>query len=230
MRGFLTHLLPNTCALCGRLQAALVCAGCEADLLTPRHRCLQCALTLADLAAPRCGACLRRPPPHDRAVTLGDYAEPLDTLVKAFKFHARLPLAGWFAARLAQALPADAPPDLLLPVPLSSVRLRERGYNQAWELAWRMGRQLGRPARVDLLQRQRDTASQAGLSLRARRANLRHAFALRDSAGIRGKHIALIDDVMTSGATMAEIGHLLKRHGAARITAVAALRTPPAAG
>ncbi len=189
-------------------------------------------MPLADDHTARCGACLRKTPPYARTITLGDYAPPLSGLITGLKYRAQLPTASWLAHRLAaavRALPPSERPTVLLPVPLSAVRLRERGFNQAWEIARRVGSELGCATNPHGLQRHRDTTPQTGLPLKARRANLRGAFTLftlTDEKSIENQHVGIVDDVMTTGATLHEIARVLRRHGARQVTAIAALRTP----
>ncbi|WP_454730853.1 MULTISPECIES: phosphoribosyltransferase family protein [Cupriavidus] len=237
-------LLPCACALCGEVQEDAVCAGCARELLAPAARCRVCARPALRRDArhslrhgPRCHHCRLEPPAFDAAVTLGDYASPQDGLVLALKFGGALPLADWLAAALAErwqamrdtarALP-DPPalPDLLAPVPLSPRRLAARGFNQSWEIARPLARRLGVRARPALLARLRDTPAQASLDLPARQANLRDAFGLAPGGEVAGLHIGLVDDVMTSGATLGEAARVLKAHGAARVTLFVPLRTP----
>jgi len=117
-------------------------------------------------------------------------------------------------------------PELLLPVPLSAQRLRSRGYNQAWEVTRRLGVQLGVPASVSVLHRLRDNPAQSALDREQRLENLQGAFRVADPARIAGRHIGVVDDVMTTGATLGEIATQLKRAGAARVTNCVVLRTP----
>jgi ComF family protein len=227
----LRHLLPCACALCGAIQRDLVCAGCLADI-APRlagRRCVQCAIPLsARHRARHCDACLAGAPDYDATVAVADYAWPLDHLVTGLKFRAQLPLAAWLAERLGEALLAapGALPELLLPVPLSAQRLRSRGYNQAWEVTRRLGVQLGVPASVSVLHRLRDNPAQSALDREQRLENLQGAFRVADPARIAGRHIGVVDDVMTTGATLGEIATQLKRAGAARVTNCVVLRTP----
>ncbi len=227
----LRHLLPCACALCGAVQRELVCAGCMGDLAPQLHRrrCIQCAIALeARHIARHCPACLAGMPDFDATVVIADYGWPLDHLVTGLKFRAQLPLAAWLAERLRDALtaaPGDLP-DLLLPVPLSAARLRSRGYNQAWEITRRLGGQLAIPAKADGLRRVRDNPAQASLDRAERLTNLHGAFEVTDAGSIAGRHIGVIDDVMTTGATLGEIATRLKRAGATHVTNVAALRTP----
>jgi ComF family protein len=194
-----------------------------------QRRCIQCAIALeARHAARHCRTCLAGAPDFDATVVIADYGWPLDHLVTGLKFRAQLPLAAWLADRLGDALVA-APgelPDLLLPVPLSPARLRSRGYNQAWEIARRLGRQLRISAHANALRRVRDNPAQATLDRAERLANLHGAFEVADPACIAGRHIGVVDDVMTTGTTLGEIATQLKRAGAARVTNVVALRTP----
>jgi len=153
-------------------------------------------------------------------------------LAQALKFSAQLGLARWFAAQLAaQAAAARLAPDLVLAVPLSAHRLAHRGYNQAWEIARPLARHLNTASHATLLYRSQHTPPQTGLSdARQRRHNVRGAFASAASPRARvlaDAHVAVVDDVMTSGATLNEIARLLKQAGAARVTNLVALRTPP---
>lgn len=231
----LRHLLPCACALCGAVQRELVCAGCMGDLapLLHRRRCIQCAIALEPRHVARhCQACLAGAPDYDATAVIADYGWPLDHLVTGLKFRAQLPLAAWLAERLADRLHetlTTSPgglPDLLLPVPLSPARLRSRGYNQAWEIARRLGQRLDIPARADGLRRVRDNPAQASLDRAERLANLQGAFEVTTRVRVAGHHIGVVDDVMTTGATLGGIATQLKRAGAARVTNVVALRTP----
>lgn len=165
-----------------------------------------------------------------RTIVALDYAFPWDGLIAAFKFGRQPELAGVLAPRLAAHLRACQAPlaDLVLPVPLSTARLGERGYNQAWELARRVARELGRPAWAGGLQRWRDTPAQTTLDATARRTNLREAFLPAPDLGRRlaGRHVALVDDVMTTGATVEAAAGLLRRAGAAEVSVWVLARTP----
>lgn len=218
----LRHLLPCACALCGAVQGGLVCSGCIGDLAPQLHRrrCIQCAIALESRHTARhCHACLAGAPDFDATVVIADYDWPLDHLVTGLKFRAQLPLAAWLAGQLGSAL-AAAPgdlPDVLLPVPLSPARLHSRGYNQAWEIARRVARERHRPARHDLLQRLRDTPHQIHLDRRQRDANLRGAFmpgGPSARAAVRGRCVALVDDVLTTGTTAGEAARALLEAGA----------------
>ena len=181
-----------------------------------------------------CGPCVRHPPPWRAAVCAEDYAFPWDRLVADFKFHGQPELAQPLADRLGQAVrdalrasPATCP-ELLVPVPLSAARLRERGYNQAWELARRLGVGLGLKAEARVLLRPVDTAHQAMLPRAERERNLRGAFMVDPArrAAVAGRRVALVDDVMTTGATLREATLELLRAGAVEVHAWAFARTP----
>ena len=177
-----------------------------------------------------CGTCLAAPPVFDASIACVDYLAPWDRLVTAFKFHAALDLGPVFATPIANAaVAAGAPrPDLLLPVPLAAARLRERGYNQAWELARRTGQQLGIPTEPSMLLRIRDTSHQLSLPPAARAGNVHGAFAVEPARRkeVSGRSIAVVDDVMTTGSTAAAIASALKQAGAAHVSIWVYARTP----
>jgi len=177
-----------------------------------------------------CGACLREPPPFGRAVAAVDYVAPWDDLVRRFKFDAALDLGDALAQRVLDAVRRSAAqrPDWLLPVPLAAERLRERGYNQAWELTRRVARELACASDPWLLLRMRDTPHQLSLPPAERAANVRGAFAidpLRRSA-LQGRSVALLDDVMTTGATLSEAARAVLHGGAASVQVWVLARTP----
>lgn len=218
-------LLPTQCELCRRWQALRLCADC-APADAPA-RCTGCGLRLSG-AGLRCGACQAQPLPFDACRCAVDYAAPWDGLLVAFKYHGRVELAEALAGRLRQALSqADAGDiDLVVPVPLAAQRLRERGYNQAWELARRVAAALGRPADPLALERPLARAPQAGLGRAERRRNLQGAFRVARPARIAGRRIALVDDVLTTGATAAEAAQALHAAGATAVHVWTLARTP----
>ena len=221
--------LPSLCAVCqgwGRRRLCEVCVGRFAGSMS---RCRRCALEVPDGVA-ICGACLTDPPPYRHTLAAGSYAYPLDRLITGFKFHAALDLAPAFVDLVVRAhrLGDHAPPSLLLAVPLSAQRLRERGYNQAWELARRLGPAFGCMADSTLLLRIRDTAHQLAFVPEQRAANVRGAFAVepRRASELRGRHVTLVDDVMTTGATAAEVARVVLAAGAASVDVWVVARTP----
>jgi ComF family protein len=180
-----------------------------------------------------CGACVAAPPDFDAARARVDYGFPWDRLIASFKFHGALDLAPVLARAIVETArgPIGATPEsqpLIVPVPLSDARLRERGYNQAWELARRVARSLDTRADARLLLRIRDTPHQLDLPPEARAGNVRGAFAVepRRRDELRGRAVAVVDDVMTTGSTVAEIARVLKQAGAARVEVWVVARTP----
>jgi len=182
------------------------------------------------LEAPACGECLREPPPFDRAVCAVDYVFPWDHLICEFKFRGQIELADPLAQRLSAAVRTRgvSTVDCVLPVPMTNQRLRERGYDQAWELARRVATGLRLPARADALVRTLDTVHQTTLGRTARQRNLRAAFFVPgpQRAALQGTRVALVDDVMTTGATLREASAALRRAGAAAVEVWVLARTP----
>jgi ComF family protein len=213
------HLFGGSCFLCRGAARALLCASCDAEL--PRLAaglCPRCALASPGGAV--CGRCLAEPPHYDATVAALAYRFPADALVHALKFRGELALAPFLAFLLNEKLNSSEPVDCVIPVPLSASRLRSRGYNQAAELA----RQLRR-GRLDLALcvREADSPPQTGLAPDARRRNVRGAF--RCTRPLAGASVAVVDDVMTTGATLDEIARTLKAAGAARVVNWVVART-----
>jgi len=199
----------------------VLCAACDADL--PRLAaplCPRCAL--ASPGGALCGRCLAEPPRYDATVAALAYAFPADALIHALKFRGELALAPLLAGMLARKIDAHEEIDLVVPVPLSARRLRERGYNQSAEIA----RGLGARAPLELFacERSRDTAAQIELPWSERRRNVRGAF--RCTRRLSGT-VAVVDDVMTTGATLEEMAGALKAAGAARVVNWVLARTYP---
>lgn len=212
------------CLLCGRrCHGAPLCAACLGELpRLPAARCPTCALPTP--TGEVCGACLKRPPRFDRCRAVFVYAFPADVLVQQLKYGSELALAGFLARQLAQEVVSHPPPDLILPMPLHPRRLGERGFNQAVELGRQLSARLGIPMRLEACRRVRDTPAQAGLDLEARRRNLRGAFHCTDLKGLR---VALLDDVMTTGASLDELAKAAIDAGAAGVQAWVVARTLP---
>ena len=210
-------LFKPTCALCGRGGACGLdmCQGCLSELPVLDAACLQCAIPLP--VAGVCGQCQAEPPEFDRALAAFRYADPVDMLVQRLKFDGKL-----YAARLLGELMADrlAPgvtelPQAILPVPLHRSRLRQRGFNQAVELSRALAWRLERPVVSGGCRRIKATPTQTGLDARQRRRNLRDAFEVRRSLPFT--HVAVVDDVMTTGATLRSLARVLRRAGVARV-------------
>jgi len=215
-----TLLFPWHCRLC---DAAVghgpgLCHACSEELPWLGAHCARCAAPLPAVGQEVfCGRCQRRPPAFDAATALFHYRPPVDHLVRRLKFSRELGLSPLLAGLLAQHLASRtaALPGLLIPVPLHRARLRERGFNQATELARVLGRTLGIPHDPRLCTRHRNTRPQSLLPATARRLNLRNAFTV--SGRLPAAHIAIVDDVMTSGHTGDELARTLKRAGAEHV-------------
>ncbi|MGB9430554.1 MAG: ComF family protein [Gammaproteobacteria bacterium] len=213
-------LYPPVCLLCGQPSHSTreLCAACSRDLSWNRHACERCAAPLPE-AAPNswCGHCLKSAPVWDHAASPLLYAWPLDRLLQRFKFNGDLATGRLLGELLADYLAAGgtAKPDLLIPVPLHSARLRERGFNQALELARPVSRRLRLPVANDVCVRSKNTAVQSRLDAVERHRNLRNAFTSRSS--LAGAQVAILDDVVTTGATVAALSETLKQAGAATI-------------
>lgn len=223
-----TVAIPGQCALCAGWGSARVCAACLVQAAPPRPRCRRCAIGVPE-GIETCGDCVRAPPPFERTIAALDYAAPWPALIARFKFHDALDLATVFAQRLvASCRAAQAHATLIVPVPLDAQRLRERGYNQAWELARRVGETLGIATDPSLLLRIRATPHQLALPLERRAANVQGAFAVepRRRAEVAGRVVAVVDDVMTTGATVAEITRVLLAAQASSVQVWTLARTP----
>jgi ComF family protein len=207
-------LLPGCCLLCAAHSAdQLLCPACRSDLPgLPADCCPVCAQPAG--TGQVCGACLRSPPHFARCHAAWAYAFPVDRLVQALKYGHRLAVADFCGEALAARI-AAADYDLLLPLPLHPARLRERGFNQAGEIARGLAGRLGLPVERTALRRCRPTATQAALPLADRRRNVRGAFEC--AVDFSGRRLLLVDDVMTSGATADECARVLRLHGAAEI-------------
>lgn len=207
-------LLPQDCFLCAApADDKLLCPSCAAGLpYLSAARCPVCALPTPDSSV--CGACLKQPPHFDATHAVFRYEAPIDSLVQALKYAHRLASADFLGSALAQiAVPLC--PDLIVPVPLSRARLVERGFNQAVEIARPLARALGTALELDHIHRRRDTRPQASLPWKERAKNIRHAFECDLDLG--GKTVLVVDDVMTTGATLNELARTLKAHGASRV-------------
>lgn len=218
--------LPGQCAVCNAWPAQPVCEACVSRFAQPRARCRRCALPVAG-GVSECGRCLVEPPPLDACHAAVSYEFPWSALMAQYKFSGQ---AGWarsFALLMRSAPwiePALEEADVVVPMPLSRERLAERGFNQALELASALA-----PERTDarLLLKVRHTAAQMALDRRQRLGNVKDAFAVEPlrAARLRGKRVVLVDDVMTSGASLFTAATVLRQAGASRITALVMART-----
>lgn len=219
-------VLPWRCLLCGDagMSGIDLCAACASELPRNTHRCLRCALPLP-ITMLQCGRCQRKAPPWDAAWAPFRYAWPLDRLETRFKFHRDLAAGRVLASMWKREPRPRVLPQLILPVPLHRRRLRARGYNQALELAQSLAHELGVPCRSGALRRIRDTGTQTGLNAVERRRNLRNAFALAKREPLPA-HVAVLDDVFTTGATLTACTRILKRAGVAKVEVWALARAP----
>jgi ComF family protein len=221
--------IPGLCAVCRQWGLARVCQICVARFAPAATRCRRCAIRVVFDEHP-CGACLRQPPPFDSALTAVDYLFPWAGLIAQLKFNEALDLCSVLTDLLSRAQRRRGLrlPDLLLPVPLGEERLRIRGFNQSWELARRLGKSLGCATDPRLLLRTRDTPHQLAVPPGQRHQNVQGAFAvepLRRNA-LQGKSVALIDDVMTTGATVQELARVVRQSGASEVQVWVLARTP----
>ncbi|RRV73071.1 ComF family protein [Stutzerimonas stutzeri] len=224
-------IIEHHCLLCDeRCEGQPLCSPCEADLPWLDGRCTVCAVPLPSRGLV-CGECLKRPPSYDHVEVPWRFAFPVDALITRFKHQARWPYGRLLGERLAHhlehAFAEGLPrPDLLLPMPLARRRLRQRGFNQAQMLADWLSRPLGIATDARVLERVLDTPAQQQLDAATRRRNLRQAFAIATAADVKGRHLALVDDVLTTGATAEALARLLKRAGAERVDVYCLARTP----
>lgn len=210
-------LFPPCCVLCGGPghRGLDLCRACRAELPWLAQACLRCARPLAG-AELVCGACLSQPPAFDHAIAAFRYEKPLDTLIQRLKFDHRLHYARLLAALLLERLAgrSEPLPQALLAVPLHPARQRQRGFNQALELARPLARGLGLELLPDACRRVRATETQSLLPRAARRANVRGAFT---ATGPLAAHVAIVDDVVTTASTVQTMAACLRAAGAQRI-------------
>lgn len=226
-------LLPEVCVTClGTPSRDGLCQGCRGDLPDNQHACYRCGLPL-NLATPGpdlvCGECLKHPPPFDRALIPWRYQFPVDRMISRYKYHGQRhyarPLLADMTGRVRQVL-SEQPerrPQLLVAAPMHRKRQRRRGFNQAADIAEAISIGTGIPWTDTLLIRTRAIRPQSGLKRKQRLSNLRGLF---DISGSVPRHIVLVDDVVTTGATATTLAKLLRRHGARTIEIWALARTP----
>ncbi|MCD5995307.1 ComF family protein [Pseudomonas sp. CDFA 602] len=220
------------CLLCDEPTEAImpICVPCETELPWLGSQCEYCALPLP-MHGMSCTQCLIKPPAFAQVAAPWLYDFPVDSLITRFKHNGKWPMGRLMAELCGQFLQHRfdeglSRPDCLVPVPLANRRLRERGYNQAAMLANWLGKKLELPVDEHHVRRSRETSAQQGLDAKARKRNLRDAFSLIDAEWVRGKHLALIDDVLTTGSTAEVIASLLSRAGARRVDVYCLARTP----
>lgn len=227
---FARHLFPPACPLCRKnLSAAdrFFCPDCLAGFVSlPAAHCPRCALPFAgrDNSSHLCGRCSSAAPPFQKVYALGLYEQRLREAIQQFKFSQAVSLDRPLARLLNTALGTDLPVDLIVPVPLYVKRLRQRSYNQSLLLARELSRLRGIPVTGNLLQKCQDTLPQQGLGARERERNLSRSFTL--SQPLSGEKVLLVDDVMTTGATVAACSKCLLQGGADAVQVAILARAP----
>lgn len=222
----LEYILPMRCLLCrGSAEQNNICQACFSGLPGNHGACLSCALPLAGQLQGICAACLARPPPWSRAHVPLAYEFPVDILIQQLKFKRQLAAGRALAWAMTFSMPQTeaATPACLVPVPLHLGRRLIRGFNQAQELARHISRSSQFTMQPDWLRRHRRTIAQSGLTAEERRRNLRGAFSWHGPS-IKGCHVTLVDDVMTTGSTLAECTRVLLRAGCKKVDVWAAAR------
>jgi len=224
-------LLPYTCLLCGAPgdRDRDLCSGCHAALPMNHYACQCCGIPLGTRVEVSCGQCQQHPPPFQRTFAPLLYQPPVDYLIKELKFHHRLTVARLLGDWLSEMLESRQTllPECIIPVPLHTTRLRERGFNQALELARPMAKHYKIPLVTNAVRRIRHTTPQVQLDIKARRGNVRGAFSVHQP--VLNRHVAVIDDVITTGNTITEVARVLCSAGVEEIEVWACARTAPAA-
>ena len=213
-------LFTTSCSLCGSQHqvTGIICQACVGDLPTNQNPCRVCALPIpATTNGKICGACLTKPPKFDQVIAPLLYQPPVDGLISQLKYRQRLASGRTLARIIADHLheSGTALPEALIPVPLHKLRLKQRGYNQTQEIARLLSAQLNLPLLSHSVTRHKATVSQTGLNAKARRQNLRGAFSVELTQPY--DHVTIIDDVMTTGSTAAELAKALKQAGVRQV-------------
>ena len=224
IRTGIRQVLPaQPCVLCGSMSHdGLWCAACDRALpyLEAAH-CPSCALPT--LRSEVCGQCLKHPPLFTRTTAVFGYAFPLDKLIQAMKYGEQLALAHAFAEKLARRIDRTDLPDCIIPMPLYPAKLRKRGFNQSQLLAAGVARGLGLELLPHACRRIRDTPPQSALPWKERKKNVRNAFCC--DADLTGKRVVLVDDVLTTGASLNALAEAVQKRGAVEISAWVVART-----
>jgi len=209
--------LPAICTLCTQYHQGhlAVCDECLQFITPLGPACRHCATPLPDSTFLVCGQCCLKRPAVDHVISAYRFEEPLRTLLHQFKYREGLYLSSFLTTLMLNAMPTDMHnTQCLIPVPMHPKRLKQRGFNQAAELAKRLAQTLQRPCHRSLCHKIINTAPQAGLNAKQRRHNLRHAFIAKP---IPYQHVTLVDDLLTTGSTANELACVLKKQGAVRV-------------
>ena len=227
LEGLQFSLFPGLCILCGDSTGRRMdlCLACEQDLPRTQHPCWQCGLSIPPHLE-LCGRCLRRPPRFSHCYTAFKYAPPIDILINQFKNQSRLVTGKVLSIVLAKNYVEDhlIVPDIWIPVPLHKDRLKLRGFNQAFEIATFLADHTQRPIYSRLCRRIRQSTDQKKLSAIERASNIKKSFVI--DGRLEGESIGIVDDVITTTATVSELARILSEHGAGDIQVVALARTP----
>ncbi|MCF7982246.1 MAG: ComF family protein [Pseudomonadales bacterium] len=219
-----SYLFPNNCTLCGENIPGVdksLCLPCQEQLPWLKNGCRYCSYPLSDsnLSGALCGQCQQTPPPFHSSHCLFRYDYPVDQLISRLKFNHQLMIGRLLGQLMAESLSVrracEALPEAIIPMPLHRRRLRQRGFNQAYEIAFVCANRLNIPLLDNACRRIKDTPPQLALDAKARRRNLRQAFIIEK--GIAHQSIAIVDDVMTTGSSMRELSRELIKAGAERI-------------
>ena len=211
------------CVLCGSMSHyGIWCGACNAELpyLNAPH-CPVCALPTPQ--GELCGHCLKKPPLFTRTIAAFGYQFPIDQLIQAMKYQEQLALSQIFSEKLVQRIDKSNLPDYVIPMPLHPVKLRRRGFNQAQLIAAILAKSLHLPLLAHACHRLRDTPSQTSLPWKERSKNVCGAFSC--DMDLSGKHVALVDDVLTTGASMGALADAAQKQGAREISAWVVART-----
>ncbi len=222
MRSVLDFIYPQRCLLCDTPLAGVhmaLCTGCTAEIPLNRHACQRCALPLeGDAKQGLCAGCLKQAPLFLQTWSPFVYAQPLEWMIRQFKFNAKLSFGPLLSELMLQHLPEQLvsvdKPDVIIPMPLHRKREQQRGFNQSELLARPLARRLGILLDTRCCTRQRHTEHQTGKSAQQRRQNIRGAFSFSDAAY---RHVVIFDDVMTTGASVSELSRTLLKAGVERV-------------
>ncbi len=203
-------VFPIPCLLCGLpAEQHALCDGCIGELPIIQQKCIYCAIPL--IKGEICGRCIQKPPIQDTSLSLYRYEKAIPRVISALKYHRQIQLADLCAKEFIAHNSLNRLPEVLIPIPLHPSRLRQRGYNQSRIFAEKLSALLNIPCRPDMLKRIKKTTTQTQLNAKQRHKNMRQAFQFRSK--VVPEHVAIIDDVMTSGATTYEAARILKRSG-----------------
>ncbi len=229
----LHSIFPTSCILCKGFSKRILplCVECESELPWCKKVCFQCAEPISEKSSTTlCGRCIGNPPHFDNTFSAFIYEPPIDNLITSLKFHHKLIHANLLAELFFQKMGAciSPLPDRLIPVPLHDKRIRQRGFNQALEIAKYVSKRAGIPLDYKSIIRSKYTEPQSSLPAKHRGKNIKNAFRLKKldyKQDLHGKHIVIIDDVVTTGGTVNEFAKLLKKNGAKRVDVWCCART-----